>query len=112
LLLAGFSFGSWVGLRVGCVDSRVSELIGLGIPVNSSDFTYLWSCTKPKLFVHGAKDEHGARPKVEEIVSSLPGENLLVVVEDADHFFRGHLDHLDRAITEWLVRRHAEFSRP
>jgi len=32
LLLAGFSFGSFVGLRVGCRDARVSELIGMGIP--------------------------------------------------------------------------------
>ena len=28
VLLAGFSFGSWVGLQVGCEDSRVAELIG------------------------------------------------------------------------------------
>jgi len=110
LLLAGFSFGSWIGLRVGCVHPRVAELIGLGIPVNSSDFTYLWSCTKPKLFVHGANDEHGARRKVEELVSTLLGENRLVFVENADHFFAGHLDQLDRAITEWLTERHPELS--
>src|ERR1700758_3931415 len=41
LLLAGFSFGCWVGLRVGCADERVQELIGMGTPVNSSDFSYL-----------------------------------------------------------------------
>jgi uncharacterized protein len=111
LLLAGFSFGSWVGLRVGCAHSRVAELIGLGIPVNSSDFTYLWNCVKPKLFVHGANDEHGARPKVEELVAALPGENRLVFVEDADHFFAGHLAQLDRAITEWLTERNPELSR-
>src|SRR5215470_9205776 len=34
ILLAGFSFGSWVGLRVGCGDERVVELIALGTPVN------------------------------------------------------------------------------
>src|SRR6059058_4252225 len=41
LLLAGFSFGAWVGLRVGCEHPRVSHLIGLGIPVNRSDFSFL-----------------------------------------------------------------------
>src|SRR5271170_3382880 len=51
LLLAGFSFGSWVGLRVGCEDARVTDLIGLGIPVNSVDLSYLRECTKPKLFI-------------------------------------------------------------
>src|SRR6202795_58430 len=60
LLLAGFSFGSWVGLRVGCEDQRVTHLIGLGIPLNNTDFSFLASCAKPKLFVHGSNDEHGA----------------------------------------------------
>src|SRR5580693_7301590 len=32
LLLTGFSFGCWVGLRVGCQEYRVAELIGLGTP--------------------------------------------------------------------------------
>ena len=41
LLVAGFSFGCWVGLAVGCADSRVAGLIGLGAPVNNSDFSYL-----------------------------------------------------------------------
>ena len=110
VLLAGFSFGSWVGLRVGCADPRVSELIGLGIPVNNTDFTYLWNCAKPKLFVHGADDEHGARTKVAEIVAALPGEIELVIVDRADHFFSGHLHQLDQAIIDWVVRRHPELA--
>ena len=106
LLLAGFSFGSFVGLRVGCRDSRVSELIGIGIPVNNSDFSFLADCAKPKLFVHGANDKFGARKKVEEVVAPLSGENKLVVVDDADHFFAGHLDEFNSAIATWLTERH------
>jgi uncharacterized protein len=106
LLLAGFSFGSVVGLRVGCRDARVSELIGIGIPVNSSDFSFLADCPNPKLFVHGANDKFGAQKKVEETVSALTGENRLVVVEDADHFFAGHLDGFNAAIADWLTVRH------
>lgn len=110
VLLAGFSFGSWVGLRVGCADARVSALIGLGIPVNSSDFGYLRECSKPKLFVHGANDEFGARLKVESFVPQLPGNNRLVVVEEADHFFAGHLNELDSAITSWLLTLYPNLS--
>jgi len=110
LLLAGFSFGSVVGLRVGCRETRVSELIGIGIPVNSSDFSFLADCTKPKLFVHGAEDKFGARKKVEETVASLPGENRLVVVEAADHFFAGHLDEFNGAIAAWLTDQHPTLS--
>ena len=108
LLVAGFSFGSWVGVRVGCADTRVKELIGLGIPVDSSDFHYLRECAKPKLFVHGANDKFGARAKVQSLVAELPGENRLVIVENADHFLAGHLHELDAAITTWLLERHPE----
>lgn len=106
LLLAGFSFGSVVGLRVGRRDARVSELIGIGIPVNGSDFSFLADCPKPKLFVHGSDDKFGAREKVEEVVAALPGENRLVVVEHADHFFAGHLEEFNAAIAAWLTERH------
>jgi alpha/beta superfamily hydrolase len=110
LLLAGFSFGAWVGLRIACEDARVQDLIGLGIPVNNCDFSYLKDCPKPKLFVHGANDEHGAVEKVKKLVPTLAGENHLVVVPEADHFFAGHLKQLDHAITTWMIEHHREFS--
>jgi uncharacterized protein len=111
LLLAGFSFGCWVGLRVGCEDGRVTELIGLGTPVNNTDFSFLQTCAKTKLFVHGSNDEHGDVRKVEALVASLPGDNRMVVVQDADHFFAGRLDQLHEAITTWLVGCHPELTR-
>jgi hypothetical protein len=110
LLVAGFSFGCWVGLRVGCADERVHELVGMGTPVNSADFSYLQNCEKPKLFVHGANDEHGAVGRVESLVESLPGENRLVVVAEADHFFAGKLDHVDVAIRTWVTKRHPQIA--
>ncbi len=102
LLLAGFSFGAVVGLRAGSEHQRVSHLIGLGIPVNSSDFSFLRQCNKPKLFVHGSNDEYGTLATVKTLVASLPGENELVVVEGADHFFAGKLPQLDAAIHNWF----------
>jgi uncharacterized protein len=111
LLLGGFSFGSWVGLRVGCADARVGELVGLGIPVNSSNFEYLESCDKPKLFIHGANDEHGDPKTVEQLVPRMAGENELVIVPDADHFFSAHLQQLDEALSRWLMKRHPHLSQ-
>jgi len=102
LLIAGFSFGCWMGLTVGCADARVTQLIGLGTPVNSTDFSFLRTCAKPKLFVHGSEDEHGDIAKLKALVQSLPGENQLVVVDGADHFFAGKLHELDAAITKWI----------
>ena len=102
LLVAGFSFGCWVGMRVGCEDARVEKLIAIGAPVNNSDFSFLGKCAKPKLFVHGSNDEHGDVKKVRQLVESLPGENELVVVEQVDHFFTGKIEELGKTIREWL----------
>jgi len=105
LVVAGFSFGCWVGLRVGCEDARVASLIGLGAPVNNADFSYLAQCAKPKLFVHGAKDIYGDPGKLKQLVATLPGENRVVIVDEADHFFVGKLDQVNRAISAWMTER-------
>jgi uncharacterized protein len=108
LLLAGFSFGSWVGLQVGCEDSRVTDLIGLGIPADSSKMTFLRVCTKPKLFVQGANDQFGSRENVELLFHTLPERKELVFVENADHFFTGHLGEMAAAIDGWLNKMYPE----
>src|SRR6266567_6725080 len=113
LLLAGFSFGSWVGLRAGCKDSRVSNLIGLGLPVGdlaSREFSYLEACDKPKLLVSGEFDMYGPPDKLKALVESFPPgvkeRTNIAVVRGADHFFAGHLPELDRAIEAWLKAQH------
>jgi alpha/beta superfamily hydrolase len=111
LIVAGFSFGSVVGLRTGCETPEVSSLIALGLPVNNSDVSFLPKCDKPKLFVHGSNDEHGEVKKVEQLVASLPGKNQMVTVHGVDHFFAGRLDKLDQAITAWVTMQYPELKR-
>jgi uncharacterized protein len=107
ILLAGFSFGSWVGLRVGCEDLRVSDLVGLGIPVNSIDLSYLRECTKPKLFIQGGNDQFGSVEKVDALFNALPEPKKLVIVENADHFFTGKLDQMTAALGAWVDERYS-----
>jgi uncharacterized protein len=114
LIVAGFSFGCWVGLRVGCEDPRVIELIGLGAPVGDSDFSYLLKCDKPRLLITGEHDQYGPPAKLEQFVSTFPeklqSETRVVIVPGVDHFFVGKLNKVDEAIADWLTRRHPEIS--
>lgn len=102
VVLAGFSFGAWVGLRVGCGDKRVTALIGVGLPADASDLTYLARCAKPKLFVQGTRDQYGSRAAVEAAVAAAAPPKELIWVRGADHFFNGHLEQLRRAVQEHL----------
>jgi alpha/beta superfamily hydrolase len=102
VLLAGFSFGSSVGLRVGCGDERIMRVIGLGLPVDNVDMSFLRTCTKPKLLIQGGSDQFGARTGLETLFATLPQPKRLVIVEGADHFFTGQLEKVAAAIDAWL----------
>lgn len=100
IVLAGFSFGAWVGLRVGCQDERVRALIGVGLPAETNEFSYLAACPKPKLFVQGTRDAYGSRAGVEAVVALAAAPKELVWVEGADHFFAGRLKELRQTIRD------------
>ena len=112
IVFAGFSFGAAVGLRAACPGARVKALIALGTPVTPvaadteipRNYTYefLSSCTKPKLFVSGSRDQFGPRAKLEGLVASAPEPKKLVIIDGADHFFEGRLRELRETIEAWV----------
>lgn len=107
ITLCGFSFGSRVGLEVGISDPRVKNLISIGTAVDKYDFSFLESCSRPILFVHGDNDEFGSLARLQDLVSKIQTHNSdaeLYLIKDSGHFFEGHLDELKQAITNWVLR--------
>jgi alpha/beta superfamily hydrolase len=107
LVFAGFSFGAAVGLQAACPDMRAKAAIALGIPVaaidnRSYDFGFLQDCSKPKLFVSGARDQFGPQALLHQLVTSVPEPRKLVLIESADHFFEGRLRELRETIESWI----------
>lgn len=113
ILVAGFSFGSYVGLRASCGDARVKGLIALGLPAHAEgrDYTYgfLADCNQPKLFISGDHDGFGPRPHMEAVFASAPEPKRLVWIEGAEHFFQGipesptpKLAQMQQEIARWL----------
>jgi alpha/beta superfamily hydrolase len=101
--LMGFSFGSWVGLAVGATDPRVSTLVGLGVPVNTSNFDFLRDVRKPKLILQGTRDEFGSVAQVSDLYDSLAEPKQIHWVQGADHFFAGKLDEVQEVLREFLA---------
>ncbi|PYX30784.1 MAG: alpha/beta hydrolase [Acidobacteria bacterium] len=107
IVFAGFSFGAAVGMRAACPDPRVTALIGLGLPATPVDdrvydFDFLRTCTKPKLFVSGSRDQFGPPGKLESLVNTFAEPKKLVRIEAGDHFFEGRLKELRAAIEDWV----------
>jgi alpha/beta superfamily hydrolase len=106
IVFVGFSFGAAVGLRAACPDPRVEAVVSLGTPISpvddrSYDYDFLKTCTKPKLFVSGSRDQFASKPKLEALVALLPEPKKLVIIEAADHFFEGRLREMREAVENW-----------
>lgn len=98
LILAGFSFGSRVGLEVASRDGRVQAMVGLGLPVDHYDFAFLQGLGRPLLVVQGAEDEFGDEEAIRALFEELEEGAELAVVPGSDHYFHDHFDELKDAI--------------
>jgi hypothetical protein len=107
IIFAGFSFGAAVGLRASYADPRVPALIGLGLPVvavenRNYDYEFLRTCTKPKLFVSGSRDQYAPPGQLEALVTTFADPKKLVRIEAGDHFFEGRLREMREAVESWV----------
>jgi uncharacterized protein len=102
VIMAGFSFGAWIALRVGASDDRVYAMIGLGVPARMFDGDSLKSSHKPKLIIHGTKDDLAPYDLAVKWFEQVPAPKSLVAVEGADHFFQGRLEEVQAIITTFV----------
>jgi uncharacterized protein len=99
-LLAGFSFGSRIILRLGCQTPGVTRLIAAGFPANLSDSQSLGQCLVPKVFVVSTHDEFCPVPAMEAYFATLPEPKELIWVDATDHFFSDKLEEFEKTIYE------------
>ena len=110
LCLTGFSFGTWVGLPVGCEDVRVRQIVGVGVPVSLLEARSLTDCNKPKLIVQGEFDQYGPLPELRQWYEQVPEPKSLHIVPGADHFFTNYQTELYEAISSYFQPENAASS--
>ena len=63
---------------------------------------FLLEVLKPKFIVQGTLDQYGPRADVETFYNSLPEPKQIHWVQNADHFFTGKIEEVQRALSEFL----------
>jgi alpha/beta superfamily hydrolase len=108
LWIAGFSFGSWIGLNFALRDPNVAMMIGLGLPaggnVDGRQFAFLDRVPWPLLMVQGDHDRYGSVADITALRDRLAGLGRveLRLVPHADHFFTGRIEALRGALNDGL----------
>jgi uncharacterized protein len=102
-IVAGFSFGAFVGVRVATADDRVQAMIGLGTPARWFENDTLNGCHKPKLFIHGTEDELAPYDQTQLWFEQVPAPKSMITVQGADHFFQGCLEEVQAIISNFLA---------
>jgi alpha/beta superfamily hydrolase len=103
LVLAGYSFGAYVALAVGCEEARTGALLGVAAPLGLFPFGFLRQCTRPLALVQGEADPLSPLGLALTLTAMLPGGGRVLPVAGADHAFNGRLDELSVRIDEALT---------
>jgi len=102
LLVAGFSFGSFVGLTVGADDGRVAALLAVAPPVGSYDYSVVAATGKPLAVVYAREDELVPPSLVEQWVETCRRRPAVFPVAGAGHLFHGRLRPLSEAVSTFV----------
>jgi alpha/beta superfamily hydrolase len=101
LIIAGFSFGAYVALRLA-QQLAASHLITIAPAVGRFDFSALRVPECPWLVVQGDADEVVDPQSVIDWVGGLEPRPKLVVMPGVGHFFHGRLHELRDAVRDAL----------
>lgn len=97
IILAGFSFGSYIAAKVA-TEINPTALILLAPPVHHNDFSSLPPIKFPWMVVQGDQDEIVPPAEVFEWIDRLPNKPELIKMPGVGHFFHGHLVSLRQAL--------------
>jgi len=106
LSVVGYSFGAATGMLFGHNDSRVHTMVAIAPPLGKVSFDFLTGCPTPTLHIVGTKDFLYAHDRVEAFRTMLGPAGRVMVLNEADHFFRGDEDMIAGEVEDFLRGTH------
>src|SRR5947208_14353865 len=113
LAVAGWSFGSLVGLHAACADTRVETYVAVAPPISTGPRMDLPTNPTPErlaawrarvLAICGTRDQFCKPQDLEKWAHEVSPAAELKTFDGADHYFYGVLDELGEAVAEFIAR--------
>jgi len=109
--VVGYSFGAAVGMLFGHKANAVKKMAALAPPLGKISFDFLSDCPKPSLHLVGRNDFLYSDDRLGSYRQTIGPAAQVLVLEDADHFFRGDEDKLACRVDQFLCGAHAARDR-
>jgi alpha/beta superfamily hydrolase len=107
--VAGFSFGSWIGMQLLMRRPEINGFISVSPPANNFDFSFLAPCPVSGLITQGDKDNIVTKISVDQLKTKLSAQkNINIdykIIPGADHFYKGYLNILMYYVRKYLEKR-------
>jgi len=95
-----------MGLLACCGNPAVRGFAALGLPTHAEgrDYQYhfLTKCKLPKLLLSGDRDQFAPAAQLRMVSDLAASPTQLTFVPQADHFFSGQLEAMQKELGQWL----------
>lgn len=102
ILLAGYSYGSWINTRVVSKGLNISKIIMVSPPVAFLDYKNIKTISCPGLVVTGVDDDIAPPELVKKEIKKWNYELKFKLIKGCDHFYQGYLEELEKIISEYI----------
>lgn len=110
--VAGFSFGSWIGMQLLMRRPEIVGFLSASASANLYDFTFLAPCPSSGLLIHGEHDKICSAEETKDMAEKTRTQKgrkvSFTAIEGADHFFEGHLGQFMEVAENYLDMRLAQ----
>lgn len=107
--IAGFSFGSWIGMQLMMRRPEITGFISISPPASTHDFTFLAPCPVSGLIVQGGEDSQVSSDRILQLVDKISKQKGVTIdvgiIEEANQFFSAHLNEAMEAVSKYVDGR-------
>jgi alpha/beta superfamily hydrolase len=107
--VAGFSFGSWIGMQLLMRRPEIEGFMSIAPQPNIYDFSFLAPCPSSGLIINGTLDRVAPPEDVAGLVEKLKAQKGIkithTVMDGANHFFTGREEALVEECGIYLDKR-------
>lgn len=110
--IAGFSFGSWIGMQLLMRRPEIQGFITVSPPASMYDFSFLAPCPSSGLIVQGTQDDVVEPMASEALAEELQAKRQITIdyvpIKGANHFYTNRLEEMTAAVDTYLDKRFSE----